>query len=293
MGKEYLQYESVLNKDQLFQGDVLKRTEKLEGALRELYPYPYENPGKYPYFVVLTQSCDLYTHNGQKHKADHITLAAARPIQLFMQQEVSKLQTPVLKELGICLSSKRDSFLKKTKRLLSNEAHPYFYLHPSTQTPFAEAHVVYLRITFPLRTNDWYGDCLEAKLVQLLPEFQAKLGWLTTLVFGRVATRDFDSKDRDSFANQYINGITGLAWRKEKALLNEARQRRMGESLRKLSAQQITELIEAVDKKSHPEVVADLIVSIAKTTWPDNNAELDRFRSRLLRNSDFKIMFSE
>lgn len=104
MSEPHFQYEGKMQSDRLFQGDVLKRTETLERALEELYPYVHENPKKYPYFVVLTQSCDFSPGNGLRHKADHITLAAVRSTHLYLKHEVSKLQQPLLKEVGVCLN---------------------------------------------------------------------------------------------------------------------------------------------------------------------------------------------
>ena len=86
---------------QLFQGDVLERTGEIEAILERLYPYAYQNPEKYPYFVVLTQSCDLVEDNTRERKAEHITLAAVRPLHLFLEHEVAKLQTPELRSLHL------------------------------------------------------------------------------------------------------------------------------------------------------------------------------------------------
>jgi hypothetical protein len=121
----------------------------------------------------------------------------------------------------------------------------------------------------------------------LAPEFQAKLGWLTTLVFGRVATKDFPPEDRRKHANEYIDSIQGVVWRKTKALLNEARQEGLGDSLQGLSVEKLRELIAAVDVKSQPEAVADLIVRHARTIWPDSEDRIEKFRGRLLRDPDF------
>ncbi|MGA2059555.1 MAG: hypothetical protein ABSG67_03665 [Thermoguttaceae bacterium] len=290
MGSSHFQYEDkqACCNNQLFQGDVLERTPELEGLLKELYPYAYQNPEKYPFFIVLTQSCDLVANDRRYRKAEHITLCATRSIRLFLEQEISKIQIPVLKEIGVCLTSNKPGLLNKLERLLSNEEFPYFYLHPSAETPFNEPHVAYLRITFPLR-SDWHYDvCLKTKRAQLAPEFQAKLGWLTTLVFGRVATKDFLPEVRKKYAKEYIDTIQGVEWRKAKALLNEAKKRGLGDSFSKISAEKLQELIVAVDEKSQPEAVSDMIVRHARIIWPDNEEQLNKFRDRLLRDPDFQ-----
>jgi hypothetical protein len=261
--------------------------------LESLYPYAHQNPQKYPFFIVLTQSCDLVANNGQYRKAEHITLCAARSITLFLEQEVSKLQTAPLKQVGICLKSKKQGFLQMIERLLSNEEYPYFYLHPSGQTPFTEGLVAYLRITFPLRTDLHYDTCLAAKRVQLAPEFQAKLGWLTTLVFGRVATKDFTPSERHERAREYIDGIHGVLWRRDKALLHEAKQKGLSNSLSLLTKEQLQDLIAAVDMKSQPDRVADSIVQHAQAIWPNDEDALERFRGHLLADSDLAALIGD
>lgn len=293
MESHHFQYEPKNDPPQLYQGDILERTGELEKLLKDLYPYAHQNPEKYPYFVILTQSCDLVADEARHRKAEHITLAAARPIRIFLKHEVSKIQTPVLKEIGICLTKDKRQLLEKVERLLSNEEYPFFYLHPSEQTPFTEALVAYLRVTFPLRSDMHYAACLDAKRVQLKPEFRAKLGWLTTLVFGRVATIDFEPSKRHEYATDYIEGIDGIEWRRAKALANMARQRGLPENIAKLSAKQLGDLLACVDEKSHTQVIAELIAKHADEVWPEDRERLKRFRSRLLEDRDLMESFGD
>ncbi len=277
---------------QLFQGDVLERTRDIEAILERLYPYAYQNREKYPYFVVLTQSCDLVEDDSRERKAEHITLAAARPLRLFLEHEVSKLQIPVLKELGICLTKDKPALMTRMERLLSNEEYPFFYLHPAETTPFTEPMVAYLRVTFPVHTDTHYTACLRAKRVELAPEFRAKLGWLTTLVFGRVATTDFNPEQRHRYACESIDGIE-VQWRKAKALVNEARQKGLSENLKKLTASQLGELVSALDEKSHPEIITDIIAKHAQEVWEADEQRVERFRRRLLKDRGFNELLSD
>jgi hypothetical protein len=191
------------------------------------------------------------------------------------------------------LTKDKPLLLQKIERLLSNEEYPYFYLHPSEQTPFSQGLVAYLRVTFPLRTDVHYDVCLKAKRVQLAAVFQAKLGWLTTLVFGRVATEDFKPDVREGHAREYVDSIENLVWRKAKALANGARQRGFDENLKKLSPDELRELIAVVDEKSQPEALADLISKHARAIWPDNEEQVEAFRRRLLRDDDFKTSLGD
>ena len=204
-----------------------------------------------------------------------------------------KLQKPVLKEAGICLTQDKPTLLNKIERLLSNEEHPYFYLHPAEETPFGDPHVAYLRITFPLRSDSHYAVCVGAKRAQLAPVFQAKLGWLTTLVFGRVATEDFSQDVRTQYANEYINSIGGIEWRKAKVLLHEARSKGLSTNLSKLSREQLESVIAAVDEKSQIETVVDSIARHAGAIWPGNETALETFRRRLLNDTDFTALIGD
>jgi hypothetical protein len=191
----------------------------------------------------------------------------------------------------MCLTRDKPSLLQKVERLLSNEEYPYFYLHPCAETPFVEPHLVYLRITFPLRTDSHYDVCLAAKKMQLAPEFQAKLGWLTTLVFGRVATKDFDPGVRHDTASKHLEAT--VAWRKDKYLIARARDKGFRGELGALTEEQLAELIHDIDSKDRHETVVDSIVSMANEVWQQDPAGIDKFRSRLLSDNNLKGLCSE
>ncbi len=277
MSSGHFQYDD-LEKDALFQGDILERTDSLVSVLQALYPYPHENPKKYSYFMVLTQSCDLARGNGRSPKAEHITLAAVRPLQLFLEQEILKLQKfPVFQKIGICIAEKRTGFLQRVERLISNEMHPYFYLHPTEKTPFMEPMIANLRITFPFRTRDHFDVCLNAKKAQLEPEFQAKVGWLTTLVFGRVGTRDFDPDVRHALASEYVNGVPGIEWLKSKVLQEQARKLKLTGRFSELTEDELEQIVDGVEEQPRLEAIADVIVCLAKEIWPDADDPLIEF----------------
>lgn len=284
MDSLHWQYASKHSDTALFQGDVLERTPDLEQVLIELYPYAYKHQDKYPFFLVLTQTCDLVNDGGREHKAEHITLCATRPIDYLLDSEISKLQkTAALREAGICPTDRRPALLDKVERLLSNELYPYFYLHPTANTPFTTAHVGYLRISFPLSATLHYDTCLKAKRLELAPEFQAKLGWLTTLVFGRVATKDFGKKERHVRAMEYLNGR--VKWISSGQIVQEVQQRKLGQNLNNLTAEQIRELVADLEVKSRPDKLADIIVKHARGTWSCCKEEqFDKFRRALLKD---------
>lgn len=279
--------EDSFKKDQLLQGDLLERTADLESVLQKLYPYAYDNPDKYPYFVVLTHSCDLVRRGDDPPKAEQITLAAARSIQYLLEHEIADLQTPQLKAACVCLRERKQGLFQKVERLISNEEAPYFYLHP-LGTPFGEPLVAFLRITFPLRADAHYDTCLHAKRVQLCGEFQAKLGWLTTLVFGRVATEDFDPNERHGLAKDYIDGVPDIIWVKRSVIENEARKVSEAKHLKDLTPAQVKTLVEELAKTDRSEIVVGRILEIAgRALGNATEKDLRELRRALLDDANF------
>lgn len=279
--------------EQLFQGDVLKRTSDLEEVLSELYPYAYQRPETYPFFLVLTQSCDLQKHGERSPKADYITIAAVRPARYLLYRRVAELQNNAEREAGICFSHKKQKIQLFVERLLSNEQEPFFYLHPGKRTPFQEPHVAYLRITFPLRTDSHYDKCVTAKSLQLKPSFQAKLGWLTTLVFGQVGTEDFPPKTRRELASEYIEAIEDVSWVKRRAFLNMARQRDMQGNLSELSEEQVEALLNALEKESYVGMVASAVCEVAENVFGHSDKTMEDFRRALLTDKNFSTLLEE
>lgn len=278
------------NNSQLFQGDVLERTDYLLEILREFYPYPHDNPDKYPYFLVLTQSCDLVPREG-RYNAEHITIAAVRHLRYFLTTEVQKLQTEVMLKAGVCFTESKQGLIEKLERLLSNELPPYFYIHHEG-TPLDGPHVAYLRITFPIDTYKHYEKCADAKILQLCPVFRAKLGWLTTLVFGRVATEDFNEEIRSGLAKDYVESGTGVQWRRKTALKHEAKRQQLSPKL-DLSEEEVEKLLRELDKTTYIEQVVDVVMEVIEKTVLLDKGKKALLRSRLLKNTHFRNLLPD
>ncbi|MFO8008899.1 MAG: hypothetical protein R6V05_14320 [Candidatus Brocadiia bacterium] len=272
--------------DDLFQGDLLKRTRELEDVLSELYPYAHQRPEKYPFFVVLTQSCDLQSRGCRPPKADYITLAATRPMRYALSNALQEVQSAAEQGLGLCFSHKKNRILHFVERLLSNEEPPYFYFHPGKRTPFQEPHVAYLRITFPLQTQAHYKTCTGAKRLQLKPSFRAKLGWLTTLVFGQVGTEDFSPDERRELASEYTQGIEGLTWVKRSAFLNMAREHQMQGALSDLEEDDVEQLLEALEEATFSGMVAQAVSAVAEDVLSLSMEELVEFKRHLMSSRE-------
>jgi hypothetical protein len=288
-----LQY-AELDLKQLYQGDVLVRTDALNDVLKGIYPYVHSEKEKYQYFIILTQSCDLISRNGIPPKADQITIAAVRSIRYFLSVEVAKVQRyPTLKRAGICTKEKKTIIIQMLERLISNDEDPYFYLHPGSETPYNDPMVAYLRITFPLRLTEHYETCRKAKAVQLDPIFQAKLGWLTTLVFGQVGTIDFPPETRHLFATQYLSAYNDVAWIKRGALISGAKKEGKESNLSKISKEDLKTVLELFKKVSYQEIITDRIIQIAERIFELEGGDIRKFRAKLLKDAEIMSAFVE
>jgi len=70
-------YNEGADKEKLKQGDVLRKTARLQEILEEVHPH--YNCEEYKYFQVLTQSCDLVRRDQDGScNSRYITLAAVR-----------------------------------------------------------------------------------------------------------------------------------------------------------------------------------------------------------------------
>lgn len=186
--------------EQLRQGDLLRRTEMLEGVLRSVHPY-FVNT-KYKFFIVLTQSCDLERRDREACKARYISIAAVRPLSVVVNRELDRFRKypDIERAAGIAELSARNRFQNFLTNLLNNNDNRYFYLHDDPGSGLAPPHCALLRVSVALRSDHHYQTCLDAKMLQLKPEFQAKLGWLTGNLYSRVGTDDWSSTDE--LANQ-------------------------------------------------------------------------------------------
>jgi hypothetical protein len=177
----------------LRQGDIIRRTEGLEALLVTIHPY-YKR-ADYPYFQILTQTCDLVRRDARPCKSRYITLAAVRPLQLVLERERLRFQrSPVEQRLGFCSDRYRDRLVQFAERLLNNNEPGYFYLHREPSVGLLEDHCVFLQLSVPLRSEDHYQLLLSAKVLQLSDSFQHKLGWLVGNIYSRVGTEDWVPK---------------------------------------------------------------------------------------------------
>lgn len=196
-------YEEEIRRDELMQGDVLRRTPELNDVLKEVHPHFYGGD-KNLYFMVLTQSCDLVPRDGSC-KAPYIAIAPVRSVDLIVQKRVAEVSLDGIKS-EVLLSprksrSKVDMFLN---RLFNNNEASYFYLD-SDGTELSGDCAAFLNLSIALKADLHFEKCLDAKFLQLTQAFQAKLGWLVGQLYSRVGTDDWPHKKVTAKVNSIVS----------------------------------------------------------------------------------------
>jgi hypothetical protein len=177
------------DKNQLFQGDVLKRTSALEALLGEVHPH-YLN-SDYSYFLVLTQSCDLVRREGELNTR-YISICAVRPLELALSRELSRhFKYPFEKKMRCLEEAKKAKFQQFVERLFNNNEPSYFFLNAEPESGLSENYCAFLRLSIALRAEQHYQTLLDSKILQLEMSFQHKLGYLVGTMYSRVATEDW------------------------------------------------------------------------------------------------------
>lgn len=173
----------------LKQGDILQKTPELLGLLQEVHPH-YTNP-EYKYFQVVTQSCDLVRKN-YTCKSRYITLAAVRTlddmIDRFIEENVPSV---IIDGVYYCSENHRSKVTEFLRKLFNNNQKEYFFLQKSPTHGIEEHCCTLLYLTIAIRAYEHYDLCLNAKCLELVDNFQSKLGWLVGNLYSRVGTDDY------------------------------------------------------------------------------------------------------
>jgi hypothetical protein len=140
--------------------------------------------------MVLTQSCDLVRRGKKSPKAPYITVAAMRPAQILIDRQIRRYAlssegVPIM----LCRKEYELSACRFVERLLNNTEDNVFFIRKDAHPALRENYCVFLPLSISLRAEQ-YDVCLAAKIAQLNDVFQAKVGWLTSNMYGRVGTPD-------------------------------------------------------------------------------------------------------
>jgi len=187
----HLTYDSNLSATELMQGDVLKRTPSLNSLLEKVHPHFFQHP-KNLFFMVLTQSCDLVPRSPAGGcKAPYISIAPVRALDLVIERHVLQLQAANVKaELPVLGDKSKTKSAEFLRRLFNNNEPGFFYLD-AADTPLPADCAAFLPLSIAIKSDLHLAACLEAKVLQLTPNFQAKLGWLVGQQYSRVGTADW------------------------------------------------------------------------------------------------------
>jgi hypothetical protein len=178
------------DREQLRQGDVLRRTPELVSLLAKYHPH-YATKASYPYFIVLTQTCDLIHRDSALPKSPYITIAAVRPLQVAITREAESHQNWWQKDGGAINDEIYEKLFLFMERLLNNNEPRYFYLHEDASLSITPKVCAFLALSVALKIEHMQL-CLDAKVAQLESSFRAKLGWLVGNMYGRIGTKDWD-----------------------------------------------------------------------------------------------------
>lgn len=178
------------NRTTLAQGDIIRRTSKVDELLQEVHPH-YHRAADYKYLSILTQSCDL-VKSAERRPTRYISLAAVRPLDSVLRREVESLQyDEVERKLGFCNQARQEKLVQFMQRLLNNNEPRYFYYHREPNHSFDDDCCAFLQLSVAVKAELHYDTLLEAKLLQLKEAFQHKLGNLVGTMYSRVGTEDW------------------------------------------------------------------------------------------------------
>lgn len=220
MAQRHFTYSQVVDRKSLKQGDILKKSEDLCNVLREYHKY-YADTSQYTHFQILTQTCDLVrrgrSDSGQC-SARYLTLAAVRPLETVIQRAIEKIidRRVIVDDVYCCRKRDKDKLSHEIKSLFNNNAKEYFFLKASPEDGLTEDSCTFLQLSIAIRANEHYKLCLDAKLLELEPNFSSKLGWLVGNLYSRVGTTDYvpGALPDDGIFNEHIETVlsTYVVW---------------------------------------------------------------------------------
>src|SRR5436305_1697461 len=103
----------------LYQGDLLRRTDAVEAILKEVHPHYLD--AEYKLFMVLTQTCDLVRRGKEKScNSRYIEIATVRSVDVALQRQLVKYQENIDAVADVCSDKFRGRMVDFAKSLLNN-----------------------------------------------------------------------------------------------------------------------------------------------------------------------------
>ena len=287
-------YSSILDANNLHQGDVIRRTPEIEDVLRKVHPHYFAHTG-YRFFQVLTQSCDLVRREGKACKSAYITIAAVRPVAKAVERYARKMQYDDIEiRLGFCAEDRKSKVAQFVESLLDNNADNYFYLHAEPESGLGEDHCSFLQLSVPLKAGLHYQRLLDGKILQLDDAFEHKLGYLVGTSYSRVGTEDWPRSNPEykTLINHHLNASQGVLW------LDKTVHKHVLRELKKLSedqqtVEQLQRLVEDAgsaaekNRKKVLELIAETVKNVGAT-----EKQVSSTIGRLENNAAFKSLIA-
>jgi len=186
-------YSKIKQKKHLTQGDILKKTPEIIKIINEVHPHYLKDD--YKYFMIITQSCDLYKREDGYCSTPYITLAAIRPLETLLEKKQKDYQYSKIEQIAGQINEKNQGKLREfLERLLNNNEPEYFYLHEQVDCGLDGRLVTFLKLSIAIKADLHYKTCLKAKILEISDNFKAKLGWKTGNIYSRVGTKDWEKE---------------------------------------------------------------------------------------------------
>lgn len=233
----------------LCQGDIIKRTESVDKLIETIHPY-YDDSNKYPFFMILTQSCDLIRRDDKNCKSKYITLAAVRPLEVAIERHISEYQKKEFeKSFAYCNEKHKENIRQFLERLFNNNEPNLFYLREEASKELFKDYCAFLHLTVAVKSNLNYDTLLEGKVIQLEESFQHKLGYLTGQIYSRIGTQDWDEESLKALIKKCFkdNVDNALKW--------------LPNSVHKKSIEKISKTQSQLNEESVQEIIQEIIQS--------------------------------
>jgi hypothetical protein len=183
-------YQEKAPEGDLYQGDIILRTEPLLKVLGSVHGYFCDE--KYLAFIIISQTCDLVLRNNEC-KAKYINLAVIRSLESMMPAVLNdSCKTPIP---GVYYEDGRAEIKELIERVVNQNEQSLglFYLEPDGDLKLAVGSAALLRVSIALRAEH-YEIIKEARIGRLESPFRNKLGWLAGNLYSRVDTPDWPEK---------------------------------------------------------------------------------------------------
>ncbi len=248
----------------LRQGDILRRTDKIDDLLKSFYP-SYATNAANQYFLVLTQSCDLVRRSGTTPDTRYISLAPVRPLAVALNRKIEELVDRAFPpELPVCSQQNRERLRSWLERLLNNNEASYFYLKKEPTKGFPDDSCAFLALSIAIKVNPHYQTCLEARVLALEASFQAKLGWLVGQMYSRIGTEDWIPENMQKEISETLkDAVIGIDQRRLRVLKAQITDWATNHPGQTLDRETLTTLIGAIPRRK--DEIVDRLINVLKS----------------------------